>query len=206
MPENSHILLNIADVFPVSYANGPGRRVVIWVQGCTINCKGCFNKDFQIHESRYLVKPGEFARKIIDTCRKYDCEGVTLTGGEPFQQSLASAILAGNIRRSGLTVVCFTGYGVKQLSGSENLDVQALLSKVDLLIGGPYNIKNKSKRTWFNDPDKELVFLTDRYSEEQLFDDEELEIIVKGSEVEVTGFPEKKDYETLEEMLDLQTR
>ena len=29
---------------PVSRANGPGRRAVLWFQGCTLNCPGCLNQ------------------------------------------------------------------------------------------------------------------------------------------------------------------
>ncbi|RME55891.1 MAG: 4Fe-4S cluster-binding domain-containing protein, partial [Deltaproteobacteria bacterium] len=41
-PRNDHEL-RIADFLPCSEVNGPGRRAVVWVQGCSLGCPGCFN-------------------------------------------------------------------------------------------------------------------------------------------------------------------
>jgi len=36
-------LLNLYHYEPLSLVNGPGKRAVVWVQGCTLGCPGCFN-------------------------------------------------------------------------------------------------------------------------------------------------------------------
>ncbi|MGD0006352.1 MAG: 4Fe-4S cluster-binding domain-containing protein, partial [Anaerolineaceae bacterium] len=36
-------ILNLHHFEPLSLVNGPGKRSVVWVQGCTLNCPGCFN-------------------------------------------------------------------------------------------------------------------------------------------------------------------
>jgi anaerobic ribonucleoside-triphosphate reductase activating protein len=38
-------VLRVHHFLPLSYANGPGRRAVLWVQGCTLGCPGCFNPE-----------------------------------------------------------------------------------------------------------------------------------------------------------------
>lgn len=70
-----------------SRANGPGVRSVIWLQGCTLTCPGCFNPESHSHEPRVLI-PVETIIEHITAIRD-TVEGVTVSGGEPFQQSRA---------------------------------------------------------------------------------------------------------------------
>lgn len=202
MDNKSTVLLNIADVYPVSYSNGPGRRSVIWVQGCTLKCPGCFNQAFQPHISQYLVDPQNFALKITDLCQEHNCEGITLTGGEPFQQSQAVVQFVEIIRENDFNIVCFSGYTYPKLVESTHEDIRTLLGMIDLLIAGPFDISNQCYRTWFHDPDKELVYITDRISSERINNLQDLEFIVEGSDISVTGFPEQKDYKILKDLFE----
>ncbi len=201
MEKESDILLNIADVYPVSYSNGPGRRTVIWVQGCTLKCPGCFNQEFQPHIERFLVDPRNFAYNIIDLCKTHQCEGITLTGGEPFQQSPSVLQFAEVIKKEGLTIVCFSGYTFTELLKSKDENIQALLANIDLLIAGPFDNSKKYNRTWCDDPDKEIIYLNNQISFKAHAKSNDLEFIVDGCEISVTGFPEQVDYHILEELL-----
>lgn len=204
MEKESDVLLNIADVYPISYSNGPGRRTVIWIQGCTLKCPGCFNQEFQPHIPRYLVGPRDFAYKIIDLCEEHQCEGITLTGGEPFQQSRALLEFIEPIRKEGYTIVFFSGYKYSELLKSEEEHIKSLLGNIDLLIAGPFDITIQYNRTWFDNPDKELIYLTDQIRSKMnnnLKTLSDLEIIVEGNNISVTGFPEQHDYDALKEIL-----
>ncbi len=183
------VLLNIADVVVGSYTNGPGKRIVIWVQGCTIKCKGCFNKELQPHISKHLVDPELFAIKIVDLCKKHKCEGITVSGGEPFQQSEALTKFMGVVKDNDLTITCFSGYKSATLLKSKDLHVISLLKNIDILISGQFNIINKyPNRTWFENPDKEVVFLTSAYNLSDSFFDVNIEYIIKGELTHITGF------------------
>ena len=63
-------------------ADGPGVRVSIFMQGCTFNCKNCFNKD--THD---FCGGKEFTDETIDRvlelCEKDHIEGLSILGGEP---------------------------------------------------------------------------------------------------------------------------
>ena len=39
--------MRINSILKESEANGPGKRGVVWVQGCSRHCKGCFNPETQ---------------------------------------------------------------------------------------------------------------------------------------------------------------
>ena len=63
-------------------ADGPGVRVSIFMQGCSFNCKNCFNKD--THD---FCGGKEFTDETIDRvlelCEKDHIEGLSILGGEP---------------------------------------------------------------------------------------------------------------------------
>lgn len=201
-PETSDALLNVAGVIIGSYTNGPGKRTVIWVQGCTLRCKGCFNAPLQPHEKRHLVEPLGFADIIATQCTENECEGITITGGEPFQQAAALNIFSKRIKEHGLTVVCFSGYRKETLLFSTCSDVRDLIRSVDILIAGPYNHHNMYPRTWSDDPDKEIVLLSRVYSEEDLKRDVQGELIMLPEESQFTGFIGLEDRRLFKKILE----
>lgn len=92
---------------------GPGRRLGIWVQGCTLACPGCASVDTWDATGGFGIDVAELAQSLIEQIRRDDLSGLTLTGGEPFQQAEACAELlaqvAGGVVRP-LDVLVFTGY------------------------------------------------------------------------------------------------
>ena len=99
--------LRVHNFLPRSLANGPGVRSVLWVQGCDIGCPGCINPatHMEIGNGVKLHTPEEILSWVPD-----DGEGITMTGGEPFQQAQGCADLVDLAKEQGLGVVCFTGY------------------------------------------------------------------------------------------------
>lgn len=63
-------------------SNGPGVRVSIFMQGCTFNCKNCFNP-----ETHDFMGGEEFTQDIIEQvlnlCENENVEGLSILGGEP---------------------------------------------------------------------------------------------------------------------------
>ena len=72
--------INLAGFLARSSANGPGIRSVVWVQGCPLNCEGCFNPQFLPFTPAQQVTPSALAERI---CALEPVEGVTFSGGEP---------------------------------------------------------------------------------------------------------------------------
>ena len=165
MDEN--VLLNVAATMSHSRTNGPGIRAVIWVQGCTIGCPGCYNAFTHPHQQQTLVD----ARSIADWVASLkDIEGVSFSGGEPFEQSQAVylAILAIKEVNPKLTFFSYSGYDLEDLKSSNEPNVSNLLSELDMLSAGPYIHSQRSQEIlWRGSKNQKLHYLTDAYSKEK---------------------------------------
>lgn len=64
---------------------GVGRRAGIWLQGCTIRCFGCISRDTWPADSRFRVEV-EDVLGWLDELPRSEVDGITLSGGEPFDQ------------------------------------------------------------------------------------------------------------------------
>lgn len=128
-------VINYAGFLACSTVNGPGKRAVIWVQGCPLRCSGCFNPDLWPFAPRNKIRTGDLADRITAVP---DIEGVTFSGGEPFCQAAALAEVGDLVRETGLNVVTFTGFPYQELRLRQRASWNALLQVTDLLIAGPY--------------------------------------------------------------------
>ena len=153
--------LKIHKFLPSTKVEGPGKRACIWVQGCSINCQECALPQTWLEDNGKQVNVKEIAKEILDAP---DLEGVTFTGGEPFDQAKPLAYLSRILKKSGLSILTFTGYLLEDLQNSENPDWLDLLSLTDLLIDGPY-VKEKAdlSRPWVGSSNQRYHFLTSRY-------------------------------------------
>ena len=199
-----NLFLNIATTMARSRANGPGVRAVIWVQGCTIGCQGCYNNFTHEHAPKKLSSPKQIAEWInsID-----GIEGITFSGGEPFEQALAisSVIeLVNSERKTPLSVFIFTGFDFETLNLSKEHSIQRLLSLTDMLSAGPYIASlNQENLLWRGSSNQELIYLTKTYSktdEEKWLNDSPIEeLVMTDNGIMRTGFKAKKGdlYKTL---------
>jgi anaerobic ribonucleoside-triphosphate reductase activating protein len=121
----------------ISYStvNGPGYRYVLWVQGCKLNCKDCFNPETHSYNSETSKDIKNIASEINSNSL---IEGVTISGGEPLDYAIELIELIKMIK-PGLTSVIFTGYTIKEIV--KDVDKLNLIKSVDLVIAGRYNNK-----------------------------------------------------------------
>ena len=118
--------------FPVTRL-GPGRRVGIWVQGCSIRCPGCISVDTWA-QGRGRIRVSE----VLDTIAPWIsiADGFTISGGEPFDQSGAlTSLLVGIRKRSAADILVFTGYSLEEI-GTQLSSMEGL---IDALIADPFD-------------------------------------------------------------------
>lgn len=186
--------LNLSGFVPRSEVNGPGLRAVVWVQGCSLHCPGCFNPDTHPLEPRWIVLTSEVMRWILGLD---DIEGVTFSGGEPFEQAAPLASVAAACRGAGLGIMAYSGYTLSEILASKDEPRMALLSQLDILVDGRYQAGGQAPVGWRGSANQEVHFLTNRYSgpagEPLDLPPPEIEIHVTADGCAfVTGFPTRE--------------
>ena len=122
-----------------SLVNGPGLRRVFFSQGCKHNCKGCFNKethDFNGGEDKDM---DELIRSTLDNPF---INGVTFSGGDPFERAKEFTYMAKKFKGNGLDVWSYTGYKFEELI--KDKEKMELLSNIDVLVDGKFEEDKKS--------------------------------------------------------------
>jgi anaerobic ribonucleoside-triphosphate reductase activating protein len=149
-------------------AEGPGVRAAVWVQGCSVKCPGCFNPHLWSEKGGQDDDPRQLADAWVAQARAAGSEGITLLGGEPFDQAAAMGVVAEAFRDAGLTVMTFTGYRLEQVRSwsAERADIRKLLEATDLLADGPYLADQPERsRPWIGSTNQGLTALTHRYAD-----------------------------------------
>jgi anaerobic ribonucleoside-triphosphate reductase activating protein len=155
--------LNIAYIIKGSCANGPGLRDVIWVQGCSRHCEGCQNSELQPPERRYIIPVSTLVDQIA--ARKDSIEGITISGGEPLEQSSGLAELLERVHELGLSTMVYTGFEYDEIRDSSNLQIQRILASTDILVDGPFILAKKNQSVpLVGSSNQRILCLTSRYS------------------------------------------
>ncbi len=146
-----------------SRANGPGARFVVWFQGCTLGCPGCFNPT--THEDtggRDTTVEAVLSELVANLAESPPITGFTLSGGEPLQQADAAAALLAGARGLGLSTLMFSGYTIEEaraLPGGP--EVIALL---DVMIDGRYVSTDRAGTGLRGSSNQRIQLLTPRHS------------------------------------------
>jgi anaerobic ribonucleoside-triphosphate reductase activating protein len=157
--------LNLSDWIDCTEVEGPGKRFVLWVQGCLLRCPKCCNPHMLDFSPRRVISAEELFELVLYSKNHYLIEGLTFLGGEPFLQAKGLAFIAHKARKIGLSVVVFSGYTLEYLMASEMSGVPSLLFETDLLIDGPFNYAQiERSRNWVGSENQRFHFLTDFYS------------------------------------------
>lgn len=120
-------------LYPVT-SLGPGNRLAIWVAGCNRGCPRCANPELWEQHEYQRISPKRLARAIKAAIHQ-DIDGITITGGEPFNQAKDLCEVIDSLPDD-CDVLVFTGYRYEELLDRE--EFKSLLPKVDVLIDGEY--------------------------------------------------------------------
>lgn len=143
--------MNYANIKFIDTADGEGVRVSLFVSGCDIHCKGCFNEvawDFNYGKPFTEIEQFE----IIEACKKSFISGLTILGGEPFSEENQKALLPfiEKFKQEcpDKTLWLYSGYVLdKDLVPSGRKYVQGITNKiidyVDVMVDGPFILEQK---------------------------------------------------------------
>lgn len=123
--------IRLSGYLPNSLVNGEGLRTVVFAQGCRHNCKGCFNKHTHDPQGGQLFDIVELSSQI----NRDMFEGVTFSGGDPFEQALAFGHLANRIQTD--DIWAYTGYTFEELING-TVNQYYLLRRLKVLVDGKF--------------------------------------------------------------------
>lgn len=133
--------MRIAGTVQDSIVDGPGFRFTVFTQGCSHHCPGCHNP--QTHDPSGGTE--HTVEELLERMRSNPLtDGLTLSGGEPFEQPEDCLLLARGAHESGLNVWSYTGYLFEFLRDQGTEAQKALLQEVDVLVDGPFLLEQRT--------------------------------------------------------------
>lgn len=182
------LLVNLVH-YPI-YTLGPGERVGLWLQGCTIRCKGCMSPHTWIFDHHKAIDVDTLARYL----RSFHCDHLTVSGGEPFDQPDGLQKLLTMVRKDFRDILVYTGYPIETLR-EKHADI---LKLVDALIDSPFVEGYESELIW-KGSENQRFFLFNR----SLLDlytpwiskrkDKVVQMIASAEGIILVGIPYQKD-------------
>jgi len=135
--------MRIAGLVQDSIVDGPGFRYAVFTQGCTLCCDGCHNPDTWDINGGYEMSVDDIIKEMLSNPLT---DGLSLSGGEPFEQAADCASLAAAARDNGLNVWVFTGRTYEELQEESKTvsEVFDLLNLTDVLVDGRFILSERT--------------------------------------------------------------
>ena len=138
--------MNYGEIKKTDIANGEGVRVTLFVSGCRIHCKGCFNSQtWDFCFGKPFTKETE--AELLEALKPDYISGLTVLGGEPFEEE-NQRVLAPFLKKVKKTypskdIWCFSGYiyekDLASPTGKKYCEVTSdMLNSIDVLVDGPF--------------------------------------------------------------------
>jgi anaerobic ribonucleoside-triphosphate reductase activating protein len=183
---------------------GPGRRIGLWVQGCTIGCRGCVSQDTWPSDPTKTIA----VHDLLAWCKRVaeeGLDGITISGGEPFQQPEGlRALLEGlhvwrRTAKLDFDLLCYSGYPLKTLERKH----AKLLALLDAVIPEPYVDHLPQGNVWRGSSNQPLVPLSERgtrVTSEASSDatGKRMQAAIEGGRVWMIGIPGRGDMAQVE--------
>ena len=128
--------MNYGQIRKYDVANGPGIRTTFFHTGCDRNCPNCFNTDYMDfnHGKKW---DSDAEKEVIFYLKLKEVEGLTVLGGEPFENPLGLLEALRNIRKEiDKSIWVYTGFVFEDLM---NIKIaREILEEIDVLVDGEF--------------------------------------------------------------------
>ena len=149
--------MRIAGSIHDSIVDGPGLRYVIYTQGCCLHCEGCHNPKTWDPNGGIEVPVTDMIKDFLSNPLT---DGLTLSGGEPFEQAADCAIIAAAAHDKGLNVWVFSGMTYEEIidTADKNSDIMELLKKTDVLVDGRFILAERTlSQKWCGSKNQRVI-------------------------------------------------
>ena len=153
--------MNYSAIKDCDIANGPGVRVSLFVSGCTLHCKGCFNYEaWDFNAGKPFTN--DVINKIIEMLRPDYVKGLTILGGEPLdpknrQEVLKLLRIVRSVYGNKKSVWLFTGYTYYQSDWVSDKTIDNIFAHIDVLVDGPFIEEQKNLSLKFRGSDNQRL-------------------------------------------------
>jgi anaerobic ribonucleoside-triphosphate reductase activating protein len=137
-------VVRLAGIAYESLVNGPGIRRVLFSQGCSHNCRECFNPETHSYNGGKEFHVDELVEDIRNNPM---LKGVTFSGGDPLEQADKFAYIAGCVKQKGLSIWSYTGYTFEYIveNKAKKAGWEDFLKNVDVLVDGKFQPELKAE-------------------------------------------------------------
>lgn len=189
--------------YPVTVL-GPGRRAGIWTQGCTIGCAGCVAQETWAADPAAAVDVDVILGWLASLAGQV--QGITISGGEPFQQPEALEELLRGIGHwrgdADIDILVYTGYTLSRLQRAAW--ATRLLALCDAVVAGPYVQARNTGQRWRGSANQQIVALS-RLGRQRYADhgaaaagaQPEMQVSIEADRVYLIGIPRRGDMDAL---------
>jgi anaerobic ribonucleoside-triphosphate reductase activating protein len=187
----------------LSRVNGPGRRAVIWLQGCSLGCGGCWNAATHSRSGGTEESVEHVYAWVSALWSAGALDGLTISGGEPIEQAQALADFVETLRGSlrDLSLGLFSGYTERELETGRYRSFpeapmaarRSMWSRVrrclDFAVLGRFNQLQPSSAPLVSSRNQRLRLYTDHYTNAD-FAPQSVEVTIDSLGLaQITGFP-----------------
>jgi anaerobic ribonucleoside-triphosphate reductase activating protein len=187
---NTSVLINL--IYAPVLTLGPGIRVGVWFQGCSIRCKGCISKHTWEFDKKYKKTIAQVIDQINYYSEIYNTKSITISGGEPFDQSSSLYILLKKLKELKFNdILLYSGYKFNYLQKNYG----DILKYIDVLIDGPFIESKKTNKIYKGSNNQRMYILNKSLSPiyqeyKKQLKNKKLQLITKDNETYLIGIPE----------------
>lgn len=153
-------------LYPVT-SLGPGKRLCIWVSGCNARCEGCANPELWTQRPEQFISVENLALAIKKSVMGKEIEGITISGGEPFDQAV-DVIKLLNLLNCKVDILVFSGYLYEEIKN--DITKNMLLEMIDVLVDGRYIEELNDGRSALKGSSNQCIYILNE-KKEKLYDD-----------------------------------
>ena len=207
----TNTLIRVSRIHHPLTALGPGRRLGIWLQGCSLHCNGCISRDTWDPIAADRMNVDDLVTECVSILAKdATLSGLTVSGGEPFEQDAALHELLAGVRAAttsrelAVDILVYSGLSWSRLQREH----QQVLGLVDAVIPEPFVARHAPGARWRGSANQSLRLLTslgrERFAPDSVAGEDggslPFQVVVEDGRMWTVGVPRPDDLDRLVEL------
>lgn len=165
--------MRIAELKLNDCIDGEGISVSLWTQGCPHRCLGCHNPETWSFDGGYEDETNEIRGKIVKAISANNTQrNFSILGGEPLceqnKEDVLNILTSVRMAYPKIKIFLWTGYTYENLIKQNDTTINNILSKVDILIDGPFILEKRDLTLYLRGSSNQRVIDLKQMREENI--------------------------------------